>query len=135
MTTDDRPWIKLDQSMPDNPKVMPLSDSAFRLYITALCWTARHKKDGRLPKGVLRALGTPARIKELVAAELLDEVAEGYEIHDYLKHQMSADDVATAKRTRREDGAIGAHIRHHVKRKRPSEECAFCLSEGLIPAA
>ena len=130
---DARPWLKLDQSFPDNPKVMPLTDGAFRLYITALCWTARNNQNGELPKGVLRALGSTARVRELVSSGLLDESDGVFRIHDYLKHQMSAAEVTAYKKARRADGSFGAHIRHHVRDKKPNGGCPHCIKEGLIP--
>jgi len=133
--TDGRPWIRLDQGFPDNPKVMGLSDAAFRLHVTLLCWSARNKTNGVIKYSVMKAMASRARICELVAAGLVEDNGEAYEIHDYLLHQDSAEQVAAYIKARRSDGTYGAHIKHHVNGKKPSSACEHCVAEGRADAA
>lgn len=84
-------WVKLDDGFPDHDKVRKLSDAAFRSYVTALCFSARARLDGRVPsERVKQWVGTPKRVEELVAARLLDRDEAGeLTIHDFLKFNPS----------------------------------------------
>lgn len=126
------PWVKIDQEMPWNEHIMPLSDAAFRLYVTAICWCAKNEKDGELPVAVAHILGSKARAKELVNAGRFIEQGDLYEIKDYLKYQMSREQIGLYREARQVDGKRGAHIRYHVVKKRPTADCEFCREEGLV---
>lgn len=106
-------WLKVDDGMMSHPKIVTLSDGAFRLFFEVLSLCARHLTDGQITGAALRALrgATPARIRELTrshapgAAPLLEPVGEGvFQVHDFLEYQPSRAKVlqareATAKRT------------------------------------
>jgi hypothetical protein len=79
-------WIKLDDTLPNNPKILPLSDKAFRMYIEGLCYSNQYLTDGFLPDAIVRRLGNPI---ELIEAGLWLESDNGIQIHDYIKHQTS----------------------------------------------
>ncbi len=83
-------WAKLDDAFADHPKVVGLSDAAFRLHVTAILYAARYETDGEIPGGVLgRMGGAPASAEELADAGLWDFTEGGYAIHDYLKYNPS----------------------------------------------
>lgn len=91
-------WVKLDDGFADHPKVVGLSPGAFRLYVTALCYSARHNTDGRVAKTVLAALrGSRRDARALERASLWEPVPGGWLIHDYLEYNRSASDVANAR--------------------------------------
>ncbi|MCI3928327.1 MULTISPECIES: hypothetical protein [unclassified Streptomyces] len=65
-----------------------LSDGAFRLYVSAVCWSAENLADGVITPGELRQVvdtRAPRRqAEELVAAKLFEELpGVGWRIHDY----------------------------------------------------
>ncbi|MFI8933750.1 hypothetical protein ACIG3E_39535 [Streptomyces sp. NPDC053474] len=65
-----------------------LSDGAFRLYVSAICWSAENLADGVITPGELRQVvdtRAPRRqAEELVAAKLFEELpGVGWRIHDY----------------------------------------------------
>ena len=82
-------WVKIDDRFAGNPKVTELSDAAFRLYVTALCWCSQHETDGFVTKKKARMLGRPNRVQELVVAKLWHETDGGYEVNDYLVYNPS----------------------------------------------
>ena len=97
-------WIKLDDGFASNPKIAMLSDGAFRLYITGLCYAGKHLTDGFIPAPLRRSLGTEMASK--LASKLLEKglwikVEGGYQIHDYLKHQTSKAQAEMEKETNR----------------------------------
>lgn len=126
---DDRTYIRLHDGMPDHPKVVGLSDAAFRLYVESLCWSGRHLTDGMVSAAALRRMGgwSPESIKELAEAGLL-EVGQGasWVIHDYTEHQRTADEVAGYRKAKRTAGVTGNHERWHLARGLRDPECELC---------
>jgi hypothetical protein len=97
-------WVRLDDSFPEHPKVVGLPDPAFRLYVIAMCYSARNLTDGFIPSSWLKGGGKePKAVAVLVEAGLWDVTEGGYQVHDYLKYQSSrayVEDKRTQARTR-----------------------------------
>lgn len=129
---DTRPTIRLDNTMPENPKIVGLSDAAFRLYIEALCWCSRQEKNGDIPAAAMKRMGRPRAIRELVEGRLLIEHGGGYEVHDYLAHQRSADEIAAFRASKSLSGQKGAHMRWHVPARKHSKDCPYCTGEARL---
>ena len=87
-------WVKLDDGFPTHPKVLELSDRAFRAYVTALCYAAQHLTDGFVPT---RIVGKRAAT-ELIDARLIVAGEGGWVIHDYLSFNPSRESVETKRR-------------------------------------
>ncbi|MFD9905401.1 hypothetical protein [Streptomyces sp. NPDC059063] len=86
------PWAQFDDRFPWNWRVRFLSDGAFRLYVSALCWSAGSPTGGVITTAELRlvvdARAPWRQAEELVAAELFEELpGVGWRIHDYHDHQ------------------------------------------------
>lgn len=64
------PWARLDDRFPSNRKIRKLSDKAFRLYVSAICWSAENLTDGFVPEEDLR-LVADIRGPKTAAAELV----------------------------------------------------------------
>ncbi len=81
-------WVKLDDNLPDNPKVDQLSDGAFRLYVSGLCYAQRHLTDGNIQDNRVARL-TPRfewdHVNELVESGLWQIKGSGYLIHDFVE--------------------------------------------------
>jgi hypothetical protein len=91
-------WVKVDDGFPNNAKVEPLSDRAFRLHVAGMCYSARNLTDGILsPRSVtiLRAetKATNKHAAELISAGLWDVIDDGYSIHDYLEYNPTREKV------------------------------------------
>jgi hypothetical protein len=86
-------WFRVEGRMPQHRKVAPLSDAAFRLFVTAGAWCADEPSPGGLvPKLVVPTLTRAPRgrrlvdaLKELVDAGLWKDEGEAYRIHDFEK--------------------------------------------------
>ena len=105
---DTRTYITLHDGMTDHPKIVGLSDAAFRLYIEALCYCSRHLTDGKILSRAMNKMSPAEEVTiELVEAGLLHLQGSTFEIHDYLKHQRSADEVAQMRAKRAESGRMG----------------------------
>jgi len=117
--------------MPENPKIVGLSDGAFRLYVEAICWCSRQETNGTVPVAAMRRLGKPRFIAELVKAGRFLETLGTYDIHDYLEYQRSASEIASFRASKAESGAKGAHMRWHVPNRTTSKDCAFCKGGAM----
>ena len=102
-------YVYLDDAFGDHPKVLPLTDGAFRLHVIALCYANRHLTDGRIPAEFVGRRRPHAG--ELVKAGLwyTDDPTQGWWIHDYLDYQKSArrvrEDRAKAAEKKRQQRA------------------------------
>lgn len=96
-------WVKLENTFPQNPKVVGLSDAAFRAYVTALCYCDAHMTDGLLPEAAILTLGItePVRV-ELVSNKLVSSRRGSLRIHDYLEHQRSRAQIASERKAAKE---------------------------------
>lgn len=96
-------WARLDDSFAEHPKVLGLSDRAFRVYVLALCYCARNRTDGALPPAALRMFGCRAQhIEELADAGLWDETEHGWQVHDYLEYNPSAAQLVAKREATKE---------------------------------
>jgi len=126
---DGRPTIRLSNSAPEHPKIIGLSDAAFRLWIESLCFCSRQETDGKIPAPMMRRLGQPKVIKELILVGLLTEQSDEYQVHDYLRHQRSAAEIRSFRDSKSVSGQKGAHMRWHVPRRQRVKDCPYCLTE------
>lgn len=95
-------WARLDDKFPEHEKVTELSDRAFRVLVTAICYSSRNLTDGHLKPSVLAAAtgGRKTALGELEQAGLMEKNGNGgYQIHDYLDYNPTAEKV---KRDREE---------------------------------
>jgi hypothetical protein len=94
-------WVKLDDGFADSPKVIGLSDRAFRVHVRALCYASAHLTDGYVPAAKAAEWGAkPAT--ELVAVGIWLETISGYLIHDFLDYNPSREQVQAERAKARE---------------------------------
>lgn len=121
------PWANFDDQFPKHPKVLPMSDAAFRLHVSGVCYSAQYLTDGRVEADAV-ALLVP-RYKKASLDELLrrgrwhdlgggcgtDTCPTGsedeYVIHDYLEWNRSKEQVEAERERKRKAGRKGAEKR------------------------
>jgi len=95
-------WVRLDDNFADHPKVIALSDTAFRLYIEALCYSNRQLTDGFIPNAVYLKLSKDDEADYLIEAGLWErvhgnvispELTTGYQIRSYTEYQPTREKV------------------------------------------
>ena len=109
------PWLRLDDTFAQHPKIIGLTDPAFRLHIAGMTYAARHLTDGIIPAAALtslypnRALRT---VNELIVADLWHHPGHAdcptcqptptnsYTIHDYLLYNPTAAEAKAAAEAR-----------------------------------
>jgi hypothetical protein len=96
------PWVKLDDRFPSHRKIALLSDRAFRLHISAICWCSENLTDGRITDRELTLVahirGLKATAKQLEDAGLWDRTDDGWAIHDFLDYNPSRDQVIAERK-------------------------------------
>lgn len=119
------PWVRLDDRFPSHRKVALLSDRAFRLYVSALCWSSENLTEGRILEKelplVARIRGVKASAAELEQAGLWDRADAGWVIHDYLEYNP---DRAKVKAEREANAARQQAWRDRKKAEREAKRNA-----------
>jgi hypothetical protein len=89
---------RIDSMLPVHPQVRILSDSAFRLYISAICWASLQGTGGHIPAKHLRYISDVRRsstcAEQIVEAGLWKAVKDGWQILDYLHQHPDAKQVS-----------------------------------------
>lgn len=94
------PWANFDDKFPRHPKVRRLSDGAFRLHVSGICYSAEWKLDGRIPSDEIRDLipkFKPAYLGDLVALRMWIDLGDYHDIHDYLQWNRSREQIEDAQ--------------------------------------
>jgi len=114
-------WIYLDDQMPDHPKVAGISDAAFRLHVSGICYSGRQLTDGLIEADEVPRL--VRKFKRAAPSELVDAglwlpvgvagSTDLYEIHDYLDWNPSREKVLARRQKAkdRKDAWNAAHGR------------------------
>ena len=106
-------WVKLDDAMPDHLKIAPLSDAAFRAYVTSICYAARALSDGFVPMKKAKEFAGRGRILQELAPLLWEPVDGGFMIHDYLQYNPPREQVLAEREAAkaRMQGVRSARVR------------------------
>jgi hypothetical protein len=119
------PWVRLDDRFPSHRKVALLSDRAFRLYVSALCWCSENLTEGVIAERelpfVARLRGVKKAATELEAAGLWDRAEDGWRVHDYLEYNP---DRARVKADRESNAARQKAWRDRKRAEREAKKAA-----------
>ncbi len=98
-------WAKVDDQFPFHRKSIAVGPLGRDLYIAGLCYAKRERTDGFVPAYVVKHLApgnaSPAILSKLIAAGYWHRVDGGFQIHDYLAHNDSAEVIAERDREKR----------------------------------
>jgi hypothetical protein len=108
-------WLRLEDTFPEHPKIVGLSDRSFRLLVTILAYAARNSSDGLVPRRFILgwlSVHSPRGHRHEPTRELhragLVEIRDNGDllIHDFLDYNPSKQDVqarrqATAERVQK----------------------------------
>lgn len=108
-------FIKVSDQLADHPKVVGLSDKAFRAMMTLWFHCSRYKTDGYVSPAVWRKYAPGKAGRELLEADLAEVDDQGFRMHDYLKHQRSAAHIEAVSTKRAKAGQRGGKARPTAK--------------------
>lgn len=100
-------YVRVDVLLPDNPKLDGLSPSAKWTLIELWCYCGQHLTDGFVRQAKWVKFGAKRDRDALVAAGLAVPADGGWQMHDYLSHQRSRQEVTDLKEKRRKAGEKG----------------------------
>ena len=118
-------WVRLDDNFADHPKVIGLSDTAFRLFVTGLCYSNRHLTDGLVPYQMVNAWVGDDPMKpsdELEDQNLWERVDKGFLIRSYDEYQPTRDSVEAKRQQNKERLARFRERKTQVKRVSNADE-------------
>ena len=128
MPKDNRIWAKFDVDMPDNAKILPLSDAAFRALVEMTLWSRKTLSDGFLASRYAVARWSLEVCQELCTNDpskpSLVQVENGYEIRDFAEFQDTRVEVEARRERNKAAGQRGGV----AKAKRSASKS---LSESL----
>lgn len=89
----------LDDRIRDHPKMIDLTDTAFRVWVLGLTYCSEHATGGRLDAYIKVARVPKRTTRELVKAGLWDEEDDGTVwVHDWQEHNEKRDTAADERR-------------------------------------
>ena len=112
------PWANLDDKFPRHPKVVGLSNGAFRLHVAGICYCNEHLTDGFIDAYAVPTLVPRFRrqtLDELVDRELWLTIGTAYEIHDFLQWNRTRAQVLAERERKSKGGRKGAESRWHKR--------------------
>lgn len=137
-------WTTLDDGFPDHPKVLQLSDAAFRLHVAGLCYCNRLLTDGNIPTGYVSRL--VPNFKTRTFAELLDSSvwhSEGHScascpqpqpgcvyVHDFLATNRSKERVLAEREKKAAAGRRGGKATAKARAEANAEAGAATTSSS-----
>lgn len=108
------PWANLDDQMPKHPKNIRLSDAAFRLQVSGICYCAQYLTDGLIERDAVPLLVPRFKkqaLDELLAVPLWFDRGDHYEIRHYLQWNRTREAVQSERDRRSKAGKKGADQR------------------------
>lgn len=139
MVRDTRTYVRINDGMPDNPKILDVGDLAGWLYVCGLCYCSRQLTDGAIPVAMVGRLTGLANYEALASALLeaklwhalghdctrCPQPAPGtYVVHDYLDHQRSAAEVRELSEKRAAAGQKGGRASGVTRRNEANGEAS-----------
>lgn len=115
MAKDERLYARFDIGMDEHPKIMLLSDAAFRTLFEATLYARRQLTDGFLDARVAKRKWGLDALNELAANHperpSLVPVEGGWQLRDYAEHQITRADIEAKREAGRKGGRASGEAR------------------------
>lgn len=110
------PWIRLDTSTFDHPKLLSLMDNeehrAIVVHLAAMTYSGKHGLDGYVPRYALRVLGGRQKDADtLLEVGLWVPAPSGWDINGWREYQFSSHEEEERRRRLSERGRKAAAAR------------------------
>lgn len=112
-------FAKFDLGFVDHPKIIGLSDAAFRAYVESIVYARQHLTDGFLDFRVVARKWGSQVVEELTTNDpnnpswkpAKNGLQNGFQIHDFATHQTTKADIAEIREARSAAGKRGAQAK------------------------
>lgn len=133
MPKDARLYMTFPIDFPDHPKVKPLTDAAFRVFVEMNAYSRRLDLDGVIPVRVAHSMWRRAALTALVNSDAVKPLVrltdDTYVIPDYAEHQMTKSDVEKLRSDRARAGAAGGKAKAE-RQQSSSKRLASATAKG-----
>lgn len=127
-------WVRLEDSLPEHPKVLAAGPQAAWFIVVALAYCNRHLTDACPSTAAVRMLNGARYDKTLLRVGLLEPAPDGYRIHDFLNYQPSRAEVEENRRksaaARSAGGRARAIAAHRINGRFAAEDWQQSTSEA-----
>lgn len=120
-------WVRIDDAAMTHPKIVGLSDKAFRLWVWGLAYCQQHLTDGFLPRAAMPPSSSRTAVS-LVLARLWDAEESGdHRVHDYLDWNDSREYVDSVRQLAKARMVLVRDPEMRDKlRERDQDLCRYC---------
>jgi len=87
------PWFNVDDGFHCHPKVLAAGNAAMGMWARLGSYCAKYATNGVVPAAIVKAYGTRSERDRLLDVGWLTPHPDGYELHDYLDYNRTADQV------------------------------------------
>lgn len=101
------PWVKLDDGLWANPKVVAAGNEVTGAYVRMLSYCGQQLTDGVVPAEPSRFIAKAAVTRKLISHGFVVPTSEGLLIPDYLDFNPSREKVEATRKARSEAGKRG----------------------------
>lgn len=125
-------YVRLEVGFPWHRKVLPLSDKAFRLHITALCHCRAYLTDGHVDRALIKAWS--CSVKQTMALEragLWEPTPSGWLIHDYTDYNPVREEIEDVSAKRAAAGSLGGRAKAKGAQTTPKQDAKQRASKPL----
>ena len=134
-------WVKLDDAILDNHKIIRAGPLGFMLHVAAITWCGRNLTDGLIPKCKARLLLEHERFPDLaqvmVEVGLWHDRGDCWEVHDYLEYNPSRADVLAKREAisevRAEAGRLGGKQSGITRRSKAEANAEANVKQNRSP--
>jgi hypothetical protein len=124
-------YVQVDCSVARNRKLVKAGPAPSWLWLCGLCYCQEGQTDGFIPTEALPYLGVKNAKQlsfHLEQAGLWDVVPGGWQVHDYLEKNKSAEEIAELKAKRGSGGKLGGRPKKNLPQN-PPETSKVSVSE------
>ena len=98
-------YAKIEHGLYENPKIIGLSDKAFRTYLESILYSGNHLTDGFIDERIAKRMGWVEAADELTSNDQVNpswqRVEGGWQIYGYCERQTSRADVEAMREQKR----------------------------------
>ncbi len=123
-------WVRIHDGAMTHPKIVGLTDKAFRLWVWGLSYSQQHLTNGSITIAAAKLTRVFSAAQLLVQEKLWDATPGGFQIHDYLDWNDSKEVVIEARQLARVRMALvrDPQLRQAL-RDRDRDICRYCSIE------
>jgi len=112
-------YAKIEHNLYENPKIVGLSDAAFRAYVESILYSGKHLTDGFLDERIVSRMWGADVAAELSANDPVNpswtRVDGGWKIYGFCERQTTKADVDAMKEQKSRAGKASAEARRNRK--------------------